>query len=79
MPARVRRRLWYLLNRRRLERELEREMASHRAMMAEPHRFGSALRLREANADVWGWRCSCTPTETRAHCCATPVVRPHAP
>ena len=41
------RRIWYFLNRRRLERELEREMASHRAMMAEPRDFGSTLRLRE--------------------------------
>src|SRR5580704_1342176 len=49
------RRIWYFLNRRRLERELDREMASHRAMMAAPHQFGSAIRLREQSADVWGW------------------------
>jgi predicted permease len=49
------RRLWYFLNRRRFERELEREMASHRAQMDDPRRFGSTLRLREQNADVWGW------------------------
>ena len=49
------RRLWSLLNRRRIERELEREMASHRAMLDDPRRFGNELRLREQNADVWGW------------------------
>ena len=49
------RRIWYFLNRRRLERELDLEMASHRAMMAEPGHFGSTLRLREQSADVWGW------------------------
>jgi hypothetical protein len=49
------RRIWYFLNRQRLERELDREMASHRAMMAEPGHFGSTLHLREQSADVWGW------------------------
>jgi predicted permease len=49
------RRLGYLVNRRSLERELEREMASHRAMMGDPRRFGSTLRLREESADIWGW------------------------
>ena len=55
MLGRLLRRIWYLLNRRRLERELEREMAAHRAEMGEPHRFGGTLRLREQSADVWGW------------------------
>lgn len=49
------RRVWYFLNRSSLERELDREMASHRAMMTEPHRFGSTIRRREQSADVWGW------------------------
>jgi hypothetical protein len=49
------RRVWYLLNRRRLERELSREMESHRLMMGEPKQFGNALRLREESRDVWGW------------------------
>ena len=49
------RRIWYFLHRQRLERELDREMAAHRAMMPEPHRFGSTIRLREQSADVWGW------------------------
>jgi hypothetical protein len=55
MLGRLLRRIWYLLNRRRLERELEREMAVHRAEMGEPHCFGGTLRLREQSADVWGW------------------------
>ena len=55
MLGRLLRRFWFLLNRRRLERELEREMAAHRAEMGESRRFGSALRLREQAADVWGW------------------------
>ncbi|HLG54393.1 MAG TPA: ABC transporter permease [Vicinamibacterales bacterium] len=50
------RRTWYLVNRRRFERELEHEMEAHRALMAEPKAFGNALRLREGAADVWGWR-----------------------
>lgn len=49
------RRVWYLVNRRRLERELEAEMAAHRAMMAGDSRFGNPLKLREDSRDVWGW------------------------
>jgi predicted permease len=49
------RRIWYLLNRDAIERELRCEMAAHRAMMSDPRRFGSTLRLREESADVWGW------------------------
>ena len=55
MLGRLLRRIWYLVNRRRLEQELAREMAAHRAEMGEPHRFGATLRLREQAADVWGW------------------------
>ncbi len=50
------RRIWYLVNRRRFERELEREMNDHRALTHEVRRFGNTLRLREEAADVWGWR-----------------------
>ena len=50
------RRVWYLLNRRRLERDLQREMEIHRAQMAEPRGFGNTLRLREESNDAWGWR-----------------------
>jgi predicted permease len=49
------RRLWYLLNRSRIERELQQEMDAHREMMGEPVRFGNSLRLREESRDVWGW------------------------
>jgi predicted permease len=50
------RRVWYLLNRARFERELEADMAAHREVMGEPRRFGNVLKLREESADVWGWR-----------------------
>ena len=49
------RRIWFLLNRPKLERELEREMAAHREMMNDPRRFGNALKLREEARAVWGW------------------------
>src|SRR5580704_12706070 len=47
------RRIWYLMNRRRLEREMEKEMSFHRAMAGRP--IGSELRLREDAREVWGW------------------------
>jgi putative ABC transport system permease protein len=50
------RRVWFLINRRRFETTLQREMQSHRAMMEEPRRFGNVLRLREESRDVWGWQ-----------------------
>jgi hypothetical protein len=51
------RRIWYLLNRRRIERDLAEEMAAHREMMGAENRpaFGNTLRLREEARDVWGW------------------------
>src|SRR5678815_1991023 len=51
------RRIHYLLNRRKLERELELEMASHREMLAGERRaaFGNPLLLREDARDAWGW------------------------
>ena len=49
------RRAWYLLNRRRLERDLRHEMEAHREMMGQPAGFGNTLRLREEANDVWGW------------------------
>ena len=49
------RRVWYLLNRGRLESALREEMEAHREMMGEPTRFGNTLRLREHSRDVWGW------------------------
>jgi hypothetical protein len=51
------RRIHYILNRRRLERELDDEMAAHREMLGQERRtsFGRALRLREEARDAWGW------------------------
>ncbi|MBI4910677.1 MAG: ABC transporter permease [Acidobacteria bacterium] len=50
------RRLWYLLNRRRLQRELAGEMEAHRAQMPDSRSFGSTLRLREDAGDSYGWQ-----------------------
>jgi len=55
MSRRIGRRLWYLLNRPRVERELELEMGAHRDRLDDARRFGDTLRLREATRDVWGW------------------------
>lgn len=51
------RRIWYLMNRRRMEREMADEMEYHRELMAAGRRakFGSDLRLREDAREVWGW------------------------
>src|SRR6185436_13900999 len=51
------RRIHYLLNRGKLERELEDEFAAHRAMMPEEQRtqFGNTLQLRELSRESWGW------------------------
>ncbi|MEO5898107.1 MAG: ABC transporter permease [Vicinamibacterales bacterium] len=51
------RRIAYLFNRRRLEREMAEEMAYHRELMSPDQRrgFGDELRLREDARDMWGW------------------------
>ena len=51
------RRIYYLLNRRRLERELANDIEFHREMMGEENRrdFGNTLRVREQAGEVWGW------------------------
>ena len=51
------RRIYYLLNRRRLERELANDIEVHREMMGEEGRrdFGNTLRVREQADEVWGW------------------------
>ncbi len=49
------RRVWYLLNRRRFDEALRRDMEAHRAMMKVPSEFGNTLRLAEESRDVWGW------------------------
>jgi putative ABC transport system permease protein len=49
------RRIWHLINRRRFERDLAREMQAHRAMMHDPSAFGDTHRLIERSRDEWGW------------------------
>lgn len=51
------RRISALVHRRRLQQELEEEMAAHRAMMPEDRQrhFGSTLRFQEDIAGQWGW------------------------
>jgi predicted permease len=51
------RRIAYLWNRRRLEREMAEEMAYHRELMPPERRaaFGNELRLREDAREIWGW------------------------
>jgi putative ABC transport system permease protein len=51
------RRLYYLLNRRRLDAELAAEMEFHREMAAahEGIPVGDSLRLREDSREAWGW------------------------
>ena len=51
------RRLGYLLNRRRFDKELADDMEFHREMAAREGKknFGNTLRLREEARDAWGW------------------------
>ena len=51
------RRISYLVNRRRLEREMAEEMAYHRELMSPDRKmnFGDDLRLREDAREMWGW------------------------
>lgn len=51
------RRVWYLVNRRRLDEELQAEMEFHREMAGSARRrsFGNTLRLREEAREAWGW------------------------
>jgi len=51
------RRIRYLLNRRRFDRELESDMEFHREMAARQGRgnFGNMLRMREQAREAWGW------------------------
>lgn len=51
------RRISYLWNRRRLEREMVEEMTYHREQMSPERRasFGDELRLREDARESWGW------------------------
>src|SRR5262245_23985586 len=52
------RRLWYLLNRRRFERELAQDLDVHRELAAHAGQnapFGDTLRVREEAREAWGW------------------------
>jgi predicted permease len=51
------RRIHFLLDRRRLERELAEEMAIHREMMPPELRktFGNVTRLQEESGEAWSW------------------------
>jgi predicted permease len=51
------RRILYLVNRRRLDAELEADMEFHCEMAASAGRnnFGSTLRMREQSREAWGW------------------------
>ena len=50
------RRIYYLLNRRRLERELQNDMEVHREMLGEHKKdFGNARLLQERSHEAWGW------------------------
>jgi len=51
------RRIHYLMNRRRLDAELQNDMAFHREMAACAGRenFGNTLRMREQAYEAWGW------------------------
>ena len=51
------RRLHYLMNRHRLDAELEADMEFHREMAARAGRsnFGNTLRMREQAREAWGW------------------------
>jgi predicted permease len=56
MPEFIRR-MWYVLQRRRLDRELAEDMEAHREMARLQGRsnFGNALLLREEAREAWGW------------------------
>jgi hypothetical protein len=48
--------MYHLLHRKRLERELEDEMAAHRERMGPErrHAFGNTLRFHDQSRDLWG-------------------------
>ncbi len=51
------RRIYYLINRRRIDAELENDIEFHREMAARAGRsnFGNTLRIREQSREAWGW------------------------
>ncbi len=51
------RRIYYLLQRRQLEQELQNDMAVHREMLGQEHKkdFGNPLLLQEQSHEAWNW------------------------
>ncbi|HYL93839.1 MAG TPA: hypothetical protein VEW69_11865, partial [Alphaproteobacteria bacterium] len=51
------RRIYYLLHRSRMERELQNDIEAHREMMSAEHRrdFGNSTLVREQVREAWGW------------------------
>ena len=50
------RRIYYLLNRSRLERELRNDIDVHREMLGDNRKnFGNATLLQEQSHNAWGW------------------------
>src|SRR6516164_8248734 len=51
------RRIYYLLNRRRLERELQNDIDFHREMLSSDARknFGNRTLAQERSREAWGW------------------------
>ena len=50
------RRIYYLLNRRRLERELRHDIEVHRELLGDNRsNFGNATLLQEESSNAWGW------------------------
>ncbi len=51
------RRLYFLVNRRRLDQELANDMAVHREMLGAEARtsFGNPTLLQEKSREAWGW------------------------
>lgn len=51
------RRIYYLVNRRRLERELANDIEVHRELLGQEYQqdFGNTLRVREKSREAWGW------------------------
>lgn len=50
------RRIRMLLTWRQRRRELDEEIALHRALLGNDRKFGNELQLRERSRDQWGWR-----------------------
>ncbi|HEY2171734.1 MAG TPA: ABC transporter permease, partial [Candidatus Angelobacter sp.] len=51
------RRIHYLLNRNKLDRELQNDIEFHREMLSRESRkdFGNAVLARERSREAWGW------------------------